>query len=297
MDTEELNKWKKAGLIASEVREYGITLLKEGANVLEIARKIEDFITKKEAKFGFPVQISLNGLAAHYTPFPDDTLCLKAGDLVKLDLGVHIDGYIGDTASTIEIGTNKYSDLIKASREALNEAIKLCKPGTKICQIGEVVENVITKYGFKPIKNLSGHKVDRYILHSSLSIPNFNNEDRTELKEGTVIAIEPFATTGIGLVKEGKQSSNYRLFSTATVRDNATREVLEYIRKEFVTLPFAKRYLIPKFTPQRVALALFNLEKNGIIYGYPQLLEKSQGIVSQAEHTIIIKDNPIVLTK
>ncbi|HLC86189.1 MAG TPA: type II methionyl aminopeptidase [Candidatus Nanoarchaeia archaeon] len=297
MDIEELNKWKKAGSIASEAREYGINLLKENANVLEIAKKIEDFITKKEGKFGFPVQISINDMAAHYTPFPDDTVCLKTSDIVKLDLGVQIDGYIGDTAYTVEIGSSKYFDLIKASREALNEAIKLCKPGTKIYQIGEAVEEIIIKYGFKPIKNLSGHKVDRYVLHSNLSIPNFNNGDKTELEEGTVIAIEPFATTGVGLVKEGKQSSNYRLFSSATVRDNATREVLEYIRKEFVTLPFAKRHLIPKFTIQRAALAIFNLEKNGVIYGYPQLPEKSGGIVSQAEHTIIIKDDPIVLTK
>lgn len=296
MEQEELNKWKKAGQIASEAREYGLTLIKEGANVLEVARKTEELILKKGGKFGFPVQVSINDMAAHYTPFPDDALCFKNGDLVKFDLGAQIDGYIGDTASTVEIGTNKYSDLIKASREALNEAIKLCKPGTKIYQIGEVVEQTITKYGFKPIKNLSGHKVDRYILHSNLSIPNFNNNDRTELKQGTVIAIEPFATTGIGLVREGKQSSNYRLFSSANIRDNSTRDVLEYIKKEFVTLPFAKRHLTLKFPVQKVTLALFNLEKNGIIYGYPQLPEKSNGMVSQAEHTILINDTPIVLT-
>ena len=211
MDIEELNKWKKAGSIASEAREYGINLLKENANVLEIAKKIEDFITKKEGKFGFPVQISINDMAAHYTPFPDDTVCLKTSDIVKLDLGVQIDGYIGDTAYTVEIGSSKYFDLIKASREALNEAIKLCKPGTKIYQIGEAVEEIIIKYGFKPIKNLSGHKVDRYVLHSNLSIPNFNNGDKTELEEGTVIAIEPFISSTI------KDTFSYTPNNTHTV--------------------------------------------------------------------------------
>ncbi len=297
MEKEELEKWKKAGEIAGEAREYGISLLKNGMNVLEIARKIEELIIKKGGKFGFPVQISINDMAAHYTPYPDDQTALKTGELVKLDLGVHIDGYIGDTASTIEIGTNNQPELIKASREALNEAIKLCRPGTKVCEIGRTVEEVIIEHGFKPIKNLSGHKVDRYILHSNLSIPNFDNGDKTELKEGIVVAVEPFATTGIGLVKEGKQSSNYRMHSTANVRDSLSRETLQYIREEFATLPFAKRHLLTKFSLQKANLVLFNLEKNGIIYGYPQLPEKSGGIVSQAEHTIIVKDTPIVLTK
>src|SRR3989338_2297090 len=148
MDKEELQKWKKAGKIAGEAREYGKTLLKEDANLFDIAIKIEDFILNKGAKLGFPVQISLNDLAAHYTPFPKDTLCLKEGDVVKLDLGAHIDGYIGDTALTFEVSSNNYKDLINSSKEALDAAIKLAKPGTKIYEIGEAVENIIKKYNF-----------------------------------------------------------------------------------------------------------------------------------------------------
>ncbi len=295
---ETIEKWKTAGKLAGEAREYGRDLLKEGANFLEIARKIEDFINKKEAKPGFPVQISINDIAAHYTPLPDDTNILKSGDVVKLDLGVHIDGYIGDTALTVEINTNNNQDLIKASKKALDEAIKLCKPGVKVCEIGETVNETITSFGFKPIKNLSGHKVDRYILHSYISIPNFNNNDQTKLEEGMVIAIEPFATTGIGLVKEGKPSSNYRLHNPKPVRDPITREILKFIQEEFVTLPFAKRYLALKFPISKINFALSNLEKFEIIYQYPQLLEKQAGCqVSQHEHTIYISDTPIVLTK
>ena len=294
----ELELWKKSGKLAGEAREYGKDLLKEGANFLEIARKIEEFIQKKEGKPGFPVQISINDIAAHYTPLPDDTSCLKVGDLVKLDLGTHIEGFIGDTALTVEIGSNKNEDLIKASKKALEEAIKLCKPGVKVCEIGEVVNEAITSFGFKPIKNLSGHKVDRYILHSFISVPNFNNNDKTQLEEGMVVAIEPFATTGMGLVKEGKPSSNYRLHNPKPVRDIITREILKFIQKEFVTLPFAKRYLTLKFPINKVNFALQNLEKLGIIYQYPQLTEKQEGCqVSQHEHTIYISDPPIVLTR
>src|SRR3989338_8283190 len=239
----ELETWKKAGKLAGETREFGKEIIKENVNFLDVARKIEDFIIKKGGKPGFPVQISINDIAAHYTPLPEDTSIFKKGDIVKLDLGVHIDGYIGDTALTIEVGTNKNQDLIKASKEALNEAIKLCKPGVKVCEIGEVVNETITSFGFKPIRNLSGHKVDRYILHSNISIPNFNNKDQTKLEEGVVVAIEPFATTGSGLVKEGKPSTNYRLQNPKPVRDQISRDVLKFIEKEFLTLPFAKRYL------------------------------------------------------
>ncbi|MBI2148791.1 type II methionyl aminopeptidase [Candidatus Woesearchaeota archaeon] len=295
---EKLELWKKAGKIAGEAREFGKELLKENSNFLEMSKKIEEFIQKKEGKPGFPVQISVNDLAAHYTAFPEDTSTLKKGDLVKLDLGVHIEGFIGDTALTHEVGTNKNQDLIKASKEALNEAIKLCKPYTKVCEIGEVVESTISSFGFKVIKNLSGHKVDQYILHSNISIPNFNNKDQTRLEEGFVIAIEPFATTGIGLVKEGKPSSNYRLYNPKPVRDPITREILSFIQKEFLTLPFAKRYLTQKFNAAKVSFALVNLEKLGIIHQYPQLPEKEEGcLVSQYEHTIYISDPPIVLTK
>ena len=294
----ELELWKKAGKIASEAREFGKELLKENANFLDISNKIEEFISKKQGKPGFPVQISLNGLAAHYTPFPEDKSILQKGDLVKLDLGVHIEGYIGDTALTHEVSTNKNQDLIKASKEALNEAIKLCKPGVKVCEIGEVVNETINSFGFKPIKNLSGHKVDRYILHSHISIPNFNNGDKTKLEEGMVVAIEPFATTGLGLVKEGKPSSNYRLHNQKPVRDPISREVLKFIEKEFLSLPFAKRYLLIKFPLSKVNFALNNLEKQNIIYQYPQLPEKQEDcLVSQHEHTIYIADPAIVITK
>ena len=261
----ELETWKKAGKLAGETREFGKEIIKENVNFLDVARKIEDFIIKKGGKPGFPVQISINDIAAHYTPLPEDTSIFKKGDIVKLDLGVHIDGYIGDTALTIEVGTNKNQDLIKASKEALNEAIKLCKPGVKVCEIGEVVSSVISSFGFNPIKNLSGHKVDRYILHSYISIPNFNNNDKTILKEGMTIAIEPFASTGIGLVKEGKPSSNYRLHNPKPVRDIITREILNFIQKEFVTLPFAKRHLIKKFQISKKKLLLVFLK---IIYLY-----------------------------
>ncbi len=295
---DELEKWKKAGKLASEAREYGKTLLKENANLYEVALKIEDFIFSKNAKPGFPVQISKNNIAAHYTPVPNDTAIINKGDVIKLDLGVHIDGYIGDTALTVEIGTNNHKEIIEASRKALEAAISVCKPGIKINEIGKAISESIPK-NLKVIKNLSGHKIDRYILHSSISIPNYDNNDKTELEEGTIVAIEPHVSNGIGLIKDGKPSSNYRLYDiTKNTRDLMARDILNFIKKEFVTLPFAARHLVRKFPLGKVNHALAVLEKQGILYQYPQLTERDENcVVSQHEHTIYISDPVIVLTK
>ncbi len=294
----DLEKYKLAGKIASEALNYGKTLIKENTTLLEVSKKIEELIEKKGAKISFPVQLSINNIAAHYTAFPDDISVFKTGDLVKLDIGTHVEGHIGDTALTIEVSTKNNSDLIKASKEALEAAIRLCKPGTKVHMIGEAVSSVIESYGFKPIKNLSGHKLDIYTLHSNLSIPNYNNNNKTELEEGMVLAIEPFASTGVGLVKEGKPSSNFRMHNPKAIRDTMTREILKYIQENFKTLPFAKRYLTTKFSLAKVNFALTNLKKEGIIYEYPQLPEKEENsLVSQHEHTVCVTDKPVVLTK
>lgn len=293
-----LEQWKKAGKIAAESLKYGKSLLKENANLFEIATKIENFILEKGAKPAFPVQISRNDIGAHYTPHPDDETVLEKGDIVKLDLGVHIDGYIGDTAVTIEIGTNNFKDLLKANEDALNEAIKVCKPGNKVRDIGKAISGSIEKTKFKIIRNLTGHRIDRYTLHSNISIPNYDNKDETVLEEGMIIAIEPHVTNGEGLIREGKISGNYRLNKLKPVRDVMTKDVLNYIKKEFVTLPFCIRHLAKKFPLAKVKFALGNLVKQEIIYQYHQLPEKEKGCkVSQFEHTIYISDPPIVLTK
>ncbi len=294
---DNLGDWKKAGRLAGEAREYGATLVKEGASLLDIALKIESHIEKKGGIPGFPVQISLNNIAAHYTPFPDDTAVFKAGDLVKLDLGVHINGCVGDTAVTIEVSTKKYGDLMKASKEALENAIKILKPGIQVWEIGKVVEETIQKYKFEPIRNLCGHRIEQFVLHAGPSIPNYNNNNHAVLEEGFVVAIEPFASTGVGLVKEGKQSSNFRLVNTNPIRDAFARKIMDHVKERYYTLPFSYRALTQVFDKQKVAMALRLLEKNGNIEGYAQLPEKSDGMVAQYEHTILIQDKPVILTQ
>lgn len=291
-----MEDWIKAGKIAKEAREYGLTLLKEGAKIVDILEKVENFIENKNAGCAFPPQISINNIAAHYTsPIGDETV-LKKGDVVKLDLGVEINGCVADTAKTLEITTNNHKKLIEASEKALEEAMKLIKPGAKLRDIGKKINETITSYGFEPIKNLSGHEIAEYNIHAGITIPNYDNGDDTKLEEGQFIAIEPFATTGEGFVKEGKPSKIYRLIQLKQPRDQNSREIVKYVYERFKTLPFTERQLLKKFNATQIKLNLPKLEKEQIIYQYPMLPEVSNGIVAQTEHTLIVKKEAIITT-
>src|SRR3989344_429457 len=287
-----MKDWIKAGEIASEALEYGMGLIKKDKSVLEIVESVEAKIFQLGGKPAFPTNISINEIAAHYSPVKDD-FSIKESDIVKLDVGVHINGAIGDNAVTV--GNNK--ELIEASREALNEAIKIIQIGTKLREIGRVVDKTISSYGFKSIKNLTGHSIDIYEQHAGLSVPNYDDGSEDKLEKGMIIAIEPFATTGIGLIEEGKESGIFRLEKVKNVRTDISREILNFIIEEYRTLPFTKRWLLKKFPEFKVNFALNNLQKEGILDQYKQLPERGKGLVSQAEHTLLIDDKIKILTK
>ncbi|MEK6862903.1 MAG: type II methionyl aminopeptidase [Nanoarchaeota archaeon] len=289
-----MDNWEKAGKIAAQALEYGAKLIKVNANIKEVVEKIEDKIYELNSRPAFPVQVSINDMAAHFTP-NDEVIFFKENDVVKLDVGAHVEGCIGDNAITVDLGNNE--DLVKASKLALQEAIKISKPGTKLYEIGNIIEKTITEFEFKPIRNLSGHGIDIYEEHSGFTIPNYNNNDQTELEENKIIAIEPFATDGIGLVQDGKLSNIYKIVNIKQVRNDLTKEILKFILQEYNTLPFAKRWLLKKFPGFKVNFALRMLEKDNILHHYPQLSEKSHGLVSQHEHTLLVKDQPKILTK
>lgn len=281
---ENFQDWEKAGKIASEAREFGKKLIKEGASLIEVTEKIEEKIISLGGQLAFPAQISLNEVAAHYNALVDEKI-IFGKDIAKLDIGVHINGAIGDTACTVDL-TGENKDLVKASEEALKNALKMVKPGVKVNEIGFKIHETITSYGFSPIRNLCGHGLGLFNIHDKPSIPNFDNGDETVLEKDDVIAIEPFATKGSGIVIEGKNSEIYRFVRRKATRNPNARKIMDFIEKEFKELPFSKRILTKKFG--NVTLPLLLLEKDGIIDQYKQLVERSKGLVSQAEHSVVV---------
>jgi len=292
---EDIEKWKKAGKIAAQALEYGGGLIKKGATLLEVSDLVEKKIFDLGAKPAFPVQISCDHIAAHYCADPDDATVFE-DQVACLDVGVHVDGAIGDNALTVDL-SGKYSDLVKASREALNNAIKIIQIGTELREIGKTIQETISSYGFSPIKNLSGHGLDYYDIHTDPTIPNFDTGDDTEIEENMCIAIEPFATNGAGLIYESERANIFMLTNPKPVRSPFAREILQYVGENYKTLPFTTRWLSTKFGLGKTNFALRELLKNNIIKQFPPLVEKNKGMVSQAEHTLLITDKVEVVTK
>jgi len=292
---KEIKDYKEAGRIAVSVTNFARKLVKPETPLLEIAEKIEDRIYQLGGKPAFPVGISCNEIAAHYSPLWNDTS--KVYGIVKIDFGVCVDGYIVDTAFSIDLSDDeRYKKIINVNEKALLESIKLIHYGIEIREIGRKIQEIITSLGFSPIRNLSGHQIKRYKLHAGITIPNYDNNNSIKLEEG-VYAVEPFVTSGIGIVQEGKPSGIYELRNKKPVRDLLARKILEFIIHEYKTLPFTARWIVKKFGT-RALISLNFLEKIDCIYQFPYLVEKSKNIVSQAEDTILVlKDKVVSLTR
>lgn len=294
MDDDVYEKYQRSGKIAAEARDFGADLIKAGVSFLKVVCSVESKITKNDAGVAFPVNISLNGVAAHYTPQHDDKLIFKRGDVVKLDVGVHVDGYIADTAVTVEVGTNEYEDMIKASSDALDTAIDLMKPGVNLRNVGKKIEETIKSYGYRSIDNLTGHSLECYNLHSGISVPNVSTKlSGVKTKDGDVLAVEPFATNGKGHVVSGKGSNIYlcnKSLKSRFVRDERSKYVFNKMKTEFKSLPFAQRWCKELF-PNNADINLKRLSFLGVLKHFPQLVEQNAGIVTQKEHTVILKDD------
>lgn len=294
-EEEKLKKYFKAGKIAAEALEYGAGLVKPGAKLMDIAENIERKIRSLGGEPAFPVNISLNETAAHDTPHPNDERVLS-DEVVKLDVGVAVDGFVGgDTARTIDL-SGKNSELVKASREALNAAIKKVQVGVALGEIGKVIGETIESFGFKPIRNLSGHGLGEWSVHEAPTIPNYDNGDVNVLEDGMIIAIEPFATDGVGLISEKGNPFIHSITGDKPIRNRFAREVMEEV-DEYVFLPFTNRWLTKKFHAMKVSVALKEYEQLDILKSYPPLVERSGGLVSQAEHSFYVGDKVKVLTK
>jgi len=291
INTDEiLDKYRAAGKIHQQIMKEAREKIKIGMNVYEYALFIDERIIELGAGTAFPVNISFNEAAAHDTPLLNDPRVFGE-DVVKIDVGVQVDGYIADGAMTIDL-SGKHAALVKASEEALKAAIDTVRAGSTTLQIGAAVEETITGLGFKPIKNLMGHGLAQYTAHAEPSVPNIKSAGAgAELRAGDTIAIEPFATDGIGYVENGNIKEIYSHIRLKPTRIPFVRKVLDQI-SVYNGLPFAKRWL----TGDKLDLALIQLERDRIITSYPVLIEASGGMVSQAEHTVIVTENGCEMT-
>ena len=290
MDPVVLEKYRKAGEILAHVMQEAKAKIAEDVTLLEIAELVEGCIRSKGAEPAFPCNISLDRAAAHYTPSPRDE-SIFGESMVKLDIGVHLDGYIADAAVTVDL--SGHPELVDASNAALDSAIKLVSSGVSTSVLGQAIDQVISGYGFKPVSNLTGHGLLRYEAHAEPIVPNRLVDKGTLLKAGDVIAIEPFATNGLGRISESPVVEIFGFEARKPVRSPEARSLMKGIIGRYKTLPFARRWLMG----DRVDFALMQLLRAGVIHRYPVLWEIEGALVSQAEHTVIVqKDGCDIIT-
>ncbi|MFH1789166.1 MAG: type II methionyl aminopeptidase [Candidatus Altiarchaeota archaeon] len=294
MDADELASYREAGKIAVKVREETKSLVKTGAKILEVAEAIESRILGQGAGLAFPVNICINDVTAHYTPKIGDETTLSDKDVVSVDLGVHVDGFIADTAYTMDL-SGEYGKMLEANETALSESIKLVKPGLSVSRIGETVQNILQEAGFKPIENLTGHEVQQYDLHAGLSVPNIKVPYDWIIEEDMVLALEPFATDGYGRVVESRKPEIYSVVNPKPIRLREARVILKEV-EDREGLPFAERWLAGKIGPLKIGLAFKELVSKDILKPYPPLHEVKNGRVSQFEHTIIVTSDGCEVT-
>ena len=287
----------KAGKIAGEVRENVRKTDWVGKTVYEICEYVENEIKKRGAKCAFPVNTSINEVAAHYTAEPNDEIAITDNDLVKIDLGAQINGYIADTAVTICYNA-EFDLLVQGAESALNNAMSMMKVGVKSSDVGRTIEKTIKDLGLLPIANLSGHSLEQYTIHAGKSVPNIWSIGSFTFQDEQAFACEPFVTTGegLGFVHEGKVANIFALVSRKKIKDKEADEMLDYIWSNFNLLPFALRWLLEKWEEREARRILGVLIKKKAVHAYPILVEGNGQRVAQAEHTFIPNDIGVTIT-
>lgn len=293
----QIQDYLNAGKIAAQVRENARKKYYVGLSLFEICESIEKEIIQKGAKCAFPVNTSLNEVAAHYTAEPNDQKIIQETDLLKIDLGVQINGYIADTAVTVCYDP-KFDFLIQAAEAALNDAISIIRVGTKSSDVGKVIENAVKERGCIPISNLSGHSLEQYTIHAGKSIPNIWSIGSFSFLPTEVYACEPFVTTrdGLGFVREGNTRNIFSLATRKRTKDAEADRLLDYIWEKFNMLPFALRWLTLDWDEKTARNLLDRLLKKKVVRSYPVLVEANGQRVAQAEHTFIPKEDGITVT-
>ncbi len=288
-DKESIEKFKLSGRILRDTREEIKAFVREKMPIIEVCEKTENLIRSKGGEPAFPCNVSINEVAAHFTSPPNDERTIPDGSVVKVDIGVHVDGYVTDTAFTVCFNA-EHKSMVDAAENALKIALENIRDDMTISRIGGLIESAIKNRGFRPISNLTGHSVGRYLIHAGTSIPNISHLSLTKFKTGEVYAVEPFVTLpdAFGRIEDGSETTIFRLVKEKSLKNVFAKELLKHIASNHRTLPFAERWLMGVIPKEKHREAFKELFRSRAIMGYPVFVEASRKTVTQAEHTVLV---------
>lgn len=290
--SQQLDMFAQSGRILAQIREFVRGMSLRGRSVLEVCEEVEGKIREAGASPAFPCNVGINEIAAHYTSPWDDTSLVPENSIVKVDFGVELDGFVTDTAVALSLNP-AYDSMVLAAETALQEALAAVAPGRKLSEIGSVVERCVERYGFKPIRNLTGHKISRYTIHAGKSVPNVSGLESGRFEVGEVYAVEPFVTlkSAEGAVRDADYAYIYRFVKAKGARSTEAVKLAEFVKQSYKTLPFASRWIHNSWREGNFNDAFRELVERRCVVGYPVLVEASGQVVSQAEHTIVVTEN------
>ena len=306
----KIESMRKAGECHKQIRKYAQTIIKPGIKLIDMVEKIENmlrFITNMnltECGQAFPTGCSLNNVAAHYTPNKGDETILQYDDVMKLDFGTQINGYIIDSAFTVAFNPI-YDNLLKASKEATTEGVKNAGIDVRLGELGGIIGEVLNSYEIeikgkthkiKAIKDLCGHTMDRYKIHGAKSVPLYRDDSsetsNVKMEEGEFYAIETFATTGSGHVNEKHPWSHYmkkpEAFNNAKIKSGQPKALFKYIDEHFSTMAFCPRWL-EESGYTGIDKSLKYLCDHDLVEPYPPLADIEGCYTSQFEHSFMLK--------
>jgi len=308
MDRLQLDMYKEVRQAAEahrQTRQHIQKWVKPGMTMIDICEELESTARKLigenglEAGLAFPTGCSRNYVAAHYTPNAGDKTVLEYDDVVKMDFGTHIKGRIIDCAWTLSFN-EKYDPLLKAVREATETGIKHAGIDSRLCDVGAAIQEVMESheielegktYQVKSIRNLNGHSISPYQIHSGKTVPIIAGGETTRMEENEFYAIETFGSTGRGHVYEDMECSHYmKNFEVGHVplRLQKSKQLLNTINKNFGTLAFCRRWL-DRLGESRYLMALKDLGEKGIVDPYPPLCDIKGSYTAQYEHTLLLR--------
>ncbi|KAL8972992.1 MAG: hypothetical protein Q9183_000244 [Haloplaca sp. 2 TL-2023] len=311
MNDDFLCEYRQGAEVHRQVRQWAQKNIKPGQSLTEIAEGIEDGVRALtghqgleegdniKGGMGFPTGLSRNHCAAHYTPNAGNKIILQKEDVMKVDIGVHLNGRIVDSAFTLAFDP-VYDNLLAAVKDATNTGVREAGIDVRMSDIGAAIQETMESYEVeiggqtfpvKAIRNLNGHNITQHSIHGSKSVPIVKGGDQTKMEEGEIFAIETFGSTGKGYVRDDMETSHYAKKADAPnvpLRVSSARTLLNSITKNFGTIPFCRRYL-DRLGHEKYLLGLNNLVSSGIVEAYPPLCDIKGSYTAQFEHTILLR--------
>lgn len=318
-DERVVKKYKTAGEIVNKILVQLIQSCKVGVSVKAICEKGDNLIVQevekkykneKDIKKGiaFPTCLSMNNCICHFSPSKNDAdYVLKEDDLVKIDVGVHIDGFIAVVAHTIVVGssaekkvTGRKADVILAAYLASQAALRLLSPGNGNYKVTEAVQKISESYKCKPIEGMLSHQLKQFKIDGEKTIiqnptPAQRKEhEKCDFEKYEVYAMDVLVSTGEGQGKEmdTKVAIYKKTEETYLLKLKASKAFYAEVKKKYGPMPFNLRNFEEE---AKAKMGVVECVSHKLIEPFQVLYEKSSEYVAQFKFTVLLLPNGINL--